>query len=366
MGIPMGVPYFQIKDTLKKADATTFSSNFTLYRDISRRVFSVMRDEVETVEQYSIDEAFFALSDLSEEVIHRLKNTIEKQVGIPVSIGVANTKTQAKYASKLAKKSGGVKVLKPADWDVLVSAIPLRAIWGVGGKLELKYAQFGIRTVADMLAADPAVVARTFGVVGMRLRQELQGIAVFGLHQKTEPQKSIMSSRSFRTATEDLSILADAVAYHVRHAVADLRAMRQKAQVLRVMIRPSRHGDFFLRGGVKETVLPTPSDDTIEFLKTATPLLETLFEPGIPYQKAGVVLGLLSPVEIQQESLFETGRSIATASLMPIIDQLNLRQGKEVLLLGSRLRSDSWRSRAEVQSSAYTTRWSDIATATAK
>lgn len=366
MGIPMGVPYFQIKDILKKADATTFSSHFALYRDISRRVFAVMREELQTIEQYSIDEAFFVVEKDPEQVARRVKAAVERQVGIPVSVGVAHSKTQAKYANTVAKKTGGVCVLDEQSWQSLTNNIPLSTLWGVGGRLEIQYKSHNLFTVADLLAADPARIAQIFGVGGVRLRQELQGRSVFHLHAKAEPQKSIMSSRSFKDTTDDKAVLADAVAYHVRHAVADLRSMGLQARAIRVSIQPSRHGDFVLRGGSFEAVLPIATDDTFVLLRAANDLLEHLFESGVPYKKAGITLTQITPASNEQVSLFEDMVKHRTQSLMPLIDAINSKRGSEVVLFGSRLRTQSWQSRTDVRSPAYTTRWKDIAGVTAK
>jgi len=366
IGVLMGVPYFQIKDTLKKAGAITFSSHFALYRDISRRVFEVMREELDIVEQYSIDEAFFQLDEEPEAVVWRVKQAVEWQVGIPVSVGIARTKTQAKYANSLAKKGNGVCLLDGPGWEAVVSNILLRQIWGVGGQMELQYKRNSLTTVAELVAADTSRIAKLFGVGGVRLQQELKGISVFKLGQKIEPQKSIMSSRSFRDPATDIEVLADAVAYHVRHAVADLRAMNMKASRISVSIRPSRHGDFLLRGGSKEAVLSAPSNDTIELLGAAHELLEQLYESGVPYKKAGITLSRLMPAGGEQGTLFTTGTNTNSQALMAVVDTLNTRAGKEAVLLGSRLRTASWQSRVEAESPAYTTRWSDLVSVKAK
>ena len=361
MGVPMGVPYFKIKDTLKKEGATTFSSHFSLYRDVSRRVFQVMRKELEIVEQYSIDEAFFAIDSNPKGVAKRLKNAVEKEVGIPVSVGIGKTKTQAKFASTIAKKEEGVCVLNEALWQSFLEDIPLAKIWGIGGKMELRYKKHGLETVADLTNTDESRIAQLFGVNGVRLQQELKGFSVFKVGHIHEPQKSILSSRSFRNSTTEFTVLADAVAYHVRHAMADLRSMKMKTSVIRVSIRPSRHGDFLLRGGTKEAFLTVPSNDSIELLKVANDLLKELFEEGVPYKKAGVMISNFISEDFKQENLFESENKGISEGLMSVIDHLNSRKGKEVVLLGSRLRSSGWQTKVEVKSPSYTTRWSDIA-----
>ncbi|MBP6881028.1 MAG: Y-family DNA polymerase [Candidatus Pacebacteria bacterium] len=366
IGVLMGVPYFQIKDIVKKHGITVFSSHFALYRDISRRVFSVMRQELEIVEQYSIDEAFFAVKGDSYELAKRVKSAVERSVGIPVSVGIAATKTQVKYANSLAKRGGGVHVLDDDTWKSSVSDIPLSSIWGVGGKLSAKYRQHQLHTVADLLRLDRQRVATLFGVGGVRLQAELSGESVFPLLQKHEPQQSIMSSRSFRESTTQLPILEDAVAYHVRHAAADLRSQGQETTRLLVSIRPSRHGDFMFRGGSKEAVLLAPTNDSMALLKVAHDLLRELFEPDVPYKKAGVMLTGLCLTGGGQQSLFTPKKEASNEQLMSVIDGVNRREGREVIQIGSRLQSSHWQAKAEVCSPSYTTQWSEVAVVKAK
>jgi DNA polymerase V len=366
IGVLMGVPYFQIKDIVKKAKITVFSSNFALYRDVSRRVFAVMREVLGEVEQYSIDEAFFQINSEPEEVAWRVKNTVEKQVGIPVSVGISRTKTQAKYASKQAKKSSGVSVLDDPSWLELVTKIPLSQIWGVGGKIELQYKKHKIFTVGDLLRADSGRIAQVFGVGGLRLQQELKGESVLKLDNKVSMQKSIVKSRSFARETNDFKVLSDAVAYHLRHAMVDLRKIGMKTSVLSVSLGTSRHGDFLLQGGEKKAVLPMPSDNTIELMVMVNNLLVGLYKKGVPYKKVGIKLAGFIPVTNNQFSLFDSVNSNKSQSLMSVIDCLNNQKGKEVILLGSRLCSDKWHSREGMCSPAYTTRWSDLVSVKAK
>jgi DNA polymerase V len=365
IGVLMGVPYFQIKDIVQKHQIAVFSSNFTLYRDISRRVFSVMRSEVQTIEQYSIDEAFFKVDGASHEVAEKLKKRVELHVGIPVSVGIAATKTQAKFASSLAKKGSGVCVLEPTAWEKQISQIPLSSIWGVGSKLSIRYRQHQIVTVADFLRLDQSRVKALFGLGGLQLQAELLGIQAFPISTRHEPQQSIMSSRSFRESTTKLSVLADAIAYHVRHAAADLRCQDQETSRITVSIRPSRHGDFLLRGGSKEAILSVPTNDSLLLLKVAQGLLEELFELGVPYKKAGVLLTALQPAGGEQGLLFATGQK-KTGKLMSVIDTLNQRNGREVVQVGSRLCSKQWQAKAEAYSPAYTTKWQEVAVVKAK
>ncbi len=364
-GIAMGVPYFQIKDILKDIDATMFSSHFALYRDVSRRVFEVMRKEVDTVEQYSVDEAFFTLKGSIDEVsekVRAIKDRVEMEVGIPVSVGVALSKTQSKYASSVAKKAGGICVLSQTDWHDRTPAILLSSIWGVGQRSAEAYRKHGLLTVADLIKLERRQVTGLFGVVGERLWQELQGIPSGTLSRRLEHQKSILNSRSFRETTNDISVLKDAVASHVREAAEDLRSMDLKASFIQVYLGTSRHGDFFLQGGSDRTTFSEPTDDSFLLLKAAMSLVDGIYSSGVPYKKAGILLTDFTPNTEEQLSMFSDSTEAKTASLMPVIDALNRNMGRDSIVLGSRLQSRKWQSSRESKSPAYTTDWSELKT----
>lgn len=362
-GIAMGVPFFQIKDIIKDIDATTFSSHFALYRDVSRRVFEVMRKELETVEQYSVDEAFFQIRGSQNDVlikIRQLKDRVEREVGIPVSVGVSLSKTQAKYASSVAKKTGGLCILTKDEWNVRAAEIPLSSLWGVGLRSAEAYKKQGLQTVAQLITLEQRQIKSLFGVVGERLWQELQGIPAVTLSRRLEHQKSILHSRSFKVTTTDIAVLKDAVSYHVTEAAEDLRSMNLKASFLQVSLGTSRHGDFLLQGGSAQQILSIPTDDSFVLLKAAMDLVDTLYRPGVPYKKAGFLLTQFTPKSVGQLSIFTEEHDQKTATLMPVIDALNREMGKGSIVLGSRLQAQKWQSSRESKSPAYTTDWSEI------
>lgn len=364
-GIAMGVPYFQIKDILRDINATTFSSHFALYRDISRRVFEVMREELDTVEQYSVDEAFFIIEGSNQKELQKkilcIKDRVERVVGIPVSVGLAKSKTLAKYAGSVAKRTTGTFVLSESEWGSRAATVKLADIWGVGFRSADAYRKKGVVTVADFLALERRQVQELFGVVGIRLWQELQGIPSVTVTRHVQSQKSILNSRSFKGTTNDKSVLEDAVAYHVREAAEDLRAMNQKTSCIQVHLGTSRHGDYLLQGGTLTAVLPHPTNDTFVLLRAASGLVEQLFKPGVPYKKAGVLLTNFSPERVSQLELFVDTQEEKTKDLMPVIDAINHGMGRHSLLLGSHLQTKKWQSSQESRSPAYTTAWKDIA-----
>ncbi len=365
MGVPMGVPLFKIKDIIKDNDVTTFSSHFALYRDVSRRVFEVLRREMSVIEQYSIDEAFFSLEGQVETVALRakvLKDIIEQEVGIPVSIGVAKSKTIAKYASTVAKKTKGVKVLTMDEWTQLSSKIELREIWGVGAKTSQAFREKGLSTVSDLVTTPAYTVQQLFGVHGTRLQMELSGIQAVGISRSLESQKSILHTRSFKQTTTDIEVLKDAVAYHLGEATLDLRSMGFLTKVFTVYVGTSRHGDYLLRGGSKTIVLQAPTDDTFVMLAEAMKAVEMLFEPSVPYKKAGVMLTEFTPKEGGQMNFFEAEKDSRTKALIPMLDAVNERIGKGSVVLGTRLKEDKWQSSQIKRSPAYTTNWKQIVT----
>ncbi len=361
-GIPMGVPHFKVKDNLKDMNAKTFSSHISLYRDMSRRVFEVMNEEIDVVEQYSIDEAFFMIdSDQDPEIVTELlKDKIEKSIGIPVSIGVSNSKTKAKYAATVAKKTDGVFILSDDAWCELSEKIPLSTIWGVGASSEMKYKESGIVTVSDLLDADESRVEKLFGIAGTRLKNEL-ALLPLSFQSSSAPQKSIMSSRSFKKTTMDYNVLSDSLAYHVRHVMADLRKLQMKTSTIRVSLNTSRYGDFFLYGGSSEVFFDSPVNNTIFVLKEVQKTLKNMFEINVPYQKISVTISNFSPEDIVQNSLFSAPTDPTKDRLMEVIDSLNKKSDREVVLIGSRLNDVKWQACSGSKSPAYTTKWNQIA-----
>ena len=358
MGIPMGVPHFKVKKEFEEAGVVVFSSNFTLYRDISARVMRVLREEVVDFAQYSVDEAFFRVSeaDLSEAQIRCIKEVVERKVGVPVSIGVAKTKTLAKFANHKAKKGPGVFILSDDIWQKEAKAVPIGSLWGVGGGMSRKFVDKGISTPDDLMQADSAQIARVFGVVGTRLQSERVGKPTEPLRSKVELQHSIMSTRSFGETTDELSALEKALAHHVEHATKELREMGAVARSFKVLMRPSRFSDFAMQGIYEDIHLNEPTDDTRVFLTEAMRCLRRQHRAGIPYKKAGVVIYDITDKSATTSSLFET---VLDTGVMSVVDTINKKFGPDgVTFFGQNkqkaLTKNAWNSGHK------TTRWSDI------
>lgn len=369
MGIPMGVPYFQIKDIIKDKQVTVFSSNFTLYRDLSRRVFSVVRNICKTFEQYSIDEGFFLVPAAEAEAVGwQIKDTIARTLGMPVSVGLAPSKTLAKYAGTLAKRGRGVCFLSSADWAVCAPTVGLGDVWGVGAQRLRAFTDAGLQTAADLMVADSALVCRRFGVEGARLQLELQGVSAYAVAVAPKLQQSIMHSRSFRSATKRRSVVEAAVAYHVRRGVEDLLERGLCAQYLTVTIRSSRYERNAPGWGSEGVCLPIPTADLFMLMQTAQAMLTRLYQTDVAYQKAGILLSGLVPATMVTagtlwgESLVARQRKAVAST----VAQLNQRFGSDAIQVGYYAPATTWQARQDVRSPAYTTRWNMLARVSAR
>ncbi len=367
MGIPMGVPYFQIKDMLTKAKATVFSSHFALYRDISKRVFDVVRESFPDLEQYSIDECFFTFeSDDPLIVAAELKREVERQVGIPVSVGIASSKTRAKYLNTVAKKTTGLAYWEDEKWQQEFKLVNLTEIWGVGKGRTAAFKKHGIVTVDTLLSLAPAVVGQLFGVEGVRLQAELLGKPVLLVSPFRLAQKSITSTRSFAKSSTSYAVVEDAIKYHLHQCIKDLETMDLLATGLKVLISPGRYSDYAFQGASKEIILTAPSRDVFVLQKAVIEALQACFRESVPYKKAGILCTGLVSVDKQTPSLFsdtETIHNQKTNSISQTLLSINAKYGQPLLQLGrTETQGRAWQVRKELESPSYTTSWKEIKT----
>jgi DNA polymerase V len=372
IGIPMGAPLFQIKDMCKKQDITLFSSNFALYRDVSSRVMSALKDEFSRCEIYSVDEAFFSCNvDLDIKILGEIRARIIQKTGIPVSIGVAPTKTLAKIANGIAKKSNaqcqtsysieGVCVMGMDEWKEIRKTVSCGSVWGIGRQTSAFLTKNNIYTVSDFLSLDASFVKQSLGVVGERLRLELTGVEVYSSNEKLNfEQESYTSTRSFRVPIHDKITLMSALGHHTAVIAEKLRKNDCLCSRVTIVARGSRFGDFAGRNGTLSTVLVTPTNDTFVLTREVSALLDILFDGEIPYKKAGVVVSGIEPFGFSQASLFKEAQK--TDSLSELEDSLNKRFGNNTIRHGVTLNMEKWQERKEKKSPNYTTEWNELAT----
>ncbi|KTD14385.1 UmuC [Legionella israelensis] len=308
LGIKMGDPYFQIKDLCTKHQVQVFSSNYTLYGDLSQRVMSVIQNSWPEVEIYSIDEAFLHLKHLPEHqhtaFCEQLQKTILKVVGIPTSIGIGKTKTLAKLANHIAKKRLKIPVFNIHSFSDWLDKIDVEDIWGVGRRWSSKLRSMGIQTAGDLSRAHPALIKKRFNVVLQRTLYELRGLACLEL-EEIEPKQSIVSSKSFGIMQTDYHQLAEAISAHVASAWGKLRQQHLVAQYLSVFVLSNKHRkDLDQYSNSLGFKLINPSDDIRQLTKCAKFCLKRIYKPGVYYKKAGVLLDGLIPKEPRQIDLF--------------------------------------------------------------
>ena len=377
LGIPMGAPLHQQHELIRKHGVRVFSSNYTLYGDMSARVMSILRDAVPAIEVYSIDESFLELPpSFDEEAARVLRAKILQWTGIPVCIGIGGTKLLAKFANRHAKKNkqltGGVFDFSTYwDPDGLMADAPCDALWGVAKNTARTLSKIGIRTVLEFQRADPTAVRKSLGVVGERLQRELNGISCLALEEMPPSRKGVMASRSFGSPVESLEDLEEALANHVARASAKVRRFGLLATHIEIFLQTNRFRkddpQYYPTTGI---TLPTPKASTSELMATARELLGTIYRPGYRYKKTGVMLAHLVSEEEYQPSLFEAPTK-GRIDIDKIVDDINRRMGDNSTPVISRAsqgtsnRGGSWRMKAERHSPNYTTDWQQLPVARA-
>lgn len=368
LGIAMGEPYFKIKNLCKQHGVKAFSSNYTLYGNISHRVMCTIEDSWPHVEIYSIDEAFIDLGSLPanshEDFCKQLQKKILLHTGIPVSIGIGATKTLAKAANYLCKKIYKIPVFKiDSNREQLLQQISAGDIWGVGRKWAKKLMTRGIYTAYDLATTNLHILKKNFNVVLMRTAMELQGISCGGL-QEEEPKQSIMSSKSFGQMQVQCASIAESISSHCARAVEKMRGQNLVAQRMTVFVHTNRfREDLAQHFQSMEFSFINPTDDLRLITKIAKRCLQRIFKAGFYYKKAGVCLGDLIPKNPRQIDMFHqlTDEQLChTEQLMNVLDRINQKYGRSTIRLAAEGYSKPWAMRAELKSPAYTTRWSDV------
>ena len=381
LGIPMGAPLHEQQEVIRKHDVQVFSSNYTLYGDMSARVMSILREEVPAIEVYSIDEAFLALpSNFDEPMARKLRAKVLQWTGIPVCIGIASTKLLAKLANRHAKKNklltGGVFDLSHYwDPDGILADTPTEGLWGVGKNLALRLSKMGIRSALDFQHADPAAIRKSMGVVGERMLRELNGIACLELEEVPPDRKGVMASRSFGSPVESLEELEEALANHVARASEKIRRFGLLATGMEVFLqtnRFNRNEPQYSRG--TRVTLDRPTHSTADLMSAARGLLHRIYRAGYRYKKTGIQLTDLVHEEEYQPSLFDQINP-GKIDVDKIVDEINRRLGDRKNPVVTRASqgterasggSKGWMMKAERHSPHYTTDWNQLPEARAQ
>ena len=359
IGIKMGEPYFKVKHLVKKNNVAVFSSNYALYGDISRRVMTVLKKFSSRIEYYSIDEAFLDLTDMIIENINdyitEMKKIIYQYTGIPVSIGVASTKTLAKVANLLAKKkNNGVENLVTKsnnEIDHILQAIDIRDIWGVGSQLSKLYKKNNINNGYELKSKNTTWIRKNTNIIGLKTVTELNGISCIDFSDgENAPRKSCCVSRSFGKKVETLQELEQSITSHCLNAAEKIRQDQQLVKSVVVFIKTSPFDQNNFISLSKKVDLPIATDDSFVLLDICLKALSEIFIGGRKYQKAGVLFLGLQNKENYQANLFSIKNSEKSGKLMKILDDANLKFGRNFISVGDAGFGGSWKMRRSYSS----------------
>ena len=368
LGIKMGDPLFKIRPIVDRYGVAVFSSNFPLYGDMSRRVQEVLAEYAPAVEVYSIDEAFLDLSGMDvdfDAYAKQISADCWKRTSIPVSVGIAPSKTLAKIASKLCTKypklKGGCFLHRPEDIEKVLRSFPVEDVWGIGRRSVKKLVSMGIRTAWDYTQLGELQVRKMFNLPGYRTWRELRGVPCIGFEDVIEPKQSICVSRSFAHEITALADLSQQVANFAYSAAEKLRRQKSVCQEVAVFALTNRFRDDAPQTfGSHLTVLPNPSDDYRAIIGAALGACRSFWRSGYAYKKAGVLLGRIGQASAQVPSLFEDASELERSErLSRALDDISSAYGRGTVRFGNQ-GDGRIRSSCERQSPHYTTLWSDI------
>lgn len=367
LGVGMGEPAHKRREFFDRHGVTVFSSNYALYGDMSARVMRTLSGFARDTEIYSIDECFLRLSDLSTagllDTAREIRTTVRTWTGIPVSVGLARTKTLAKVANRLAKNGAGVCLLdSAADIDRALADLSPTDIWGIGRRTGRFLDASGVRTALELKACPDDWVRRHLTVTGLRTVLELRQIPCIDLEKAEPPTHSLVCSRSFGTRISDPDSLEEAVCAYVQRAGEKLRRKKLTAGTVQVFLETNRFQPDPQHMPSRSLVLSTPTADTLALHNAALGLLRGIYKPGYKYQKAGVILMDLAPAGGRQLSLLEDPAARRKSqALMHVLDTASARYGRGALTLAaSGLGDKIWHMRQEHRSPRYTTSWAEL------
>ena len=371
LGIAMGEPAFKKEDVYAKHNVAVFSSNFALYGDMSQRVMRTLAQHSAAMEIYSIDEAFLDCSGLTADGLDRfgsqLRKTVKQWTGIPVSIGLAPTKTLAKVANHIAKRlpdNSGVCVLnKEETIEYCLKKLPVEKLWGVGRKYALFLRSWGINTAWDLRRMPEGWVKDNMTVVGLRLQKELKGEPCIPLENQPQKKKEICTSRSFGTMVTELDELQQAVSMYATRCAEKLRTQNSCTNLVEVFVHTNPfRPDLPQYKNVRFVRLPVASNSTLSIVQAALRGLRSIYRAGYQYKKAGVIVSGLVPSNTIQYNLFHSTDEDRHMRLMNAMDTVNDREGRDILRVAEQGFDRRWTLRQERLSPCYTTRWADFMT----
>lgn len=367
LGIPMGAPYYKWKSVLESNGGRALSANFKLYGDLSRRVVSVLREFCPELEVYSIDESFLDLSEVKEDIesySYKIRDSLKQWTGLPVSIGVAPTKTLCKVANKMAKKEGGVRLLMCEEEQTeALRDLPVEELWGIGRRMGVNCRGLGIKTALQLREVPLGKARKAFGVVYERMVLELRGIPCMSVHEFDEDKQTITYSRTFGRPIESFEELSEALCSYAARACEKLREQNSCAGAFYIYFRTNKHrADLPQYYAERQVLLETPTDDTRVVLKAINVALREMFRTGYKYKKAGITLHNLTAKGRQLEMEFIKPKELNDKFLLSVIDNLTARYGSRGIFFAAQGIRPQWKGKNDIRSGEYTTSWGGLKT----
>ena len=367
LGIPMGAPAFEYRNTFKENKIQVFSSNYALYGDMSNRVTRILKKYTPDIEIYSIDESFLKFTGFEKynltDYCQQIRQEVLKNTLIPTCIGIAPTKALAKVANRIAKKFpelNGVycidteeKRIKALKW------LDIEDVWGIGRRIAKKLKAKGVNKAYQYTQLPDEYVRKEFSVVGLRLKKELEGISVLDL-EEIAIKKNIATTRSFDTTYTEKSYLQERITTFAATCAEKLRNQKSTCHIVTVFVNTNRfnekHEQYYKSINV---TIPFATNSSIELAKYAKKGLDLIFKPGYHYKKSGVIVSGIAPESEKQFNMFED-EPVQHRKAMNVIDKLNFKYGVKKLKLGSQALDQTWKMRQDQLSPNYTTNWNDI------
>lgn len=369
LGIPMGEPIFKLSKLIEQHGIAVFSSNYALYGDMSHRVMMILGQFVEEMEIYSIDESFLSFNGYENYDLKEYGSTIVKAVtkgtGIPVSMGVAPTKTLAKVASKFAKKYKGYEGVCVIDSEEkrikALKQFEISDVWGVGRRYQKKLEYYGIKTAYDLTQKSESWIKKQMTIVGVRTWKELRGIPAIELEPVNPAKQTICTSRSFGEMIEDFDMLMESVANFTAACACKLRAQRSCAGVIQVFVHTNRfREDLPQYYNSRIITLPTPTNDVTELIQYARLALRSIYKDNFKYKKAGVIVMDIVPQNSVQLNLFDERNRTKHEKVMEVLDEVHKKYGTRVLKVAAQGTGKKWALKSEYLSKQYTTNPDDF------
>jgi len=400
LGIKMGEPYFKCKKIVQDHGVAVFSSNYALYGDLSKRVMSVLRRFTTNLEVYSIDEAFLDLSHVEKEFLEdyamEIKSVVLRELGIPITVSVAESKTLCKVNSYLQKevlkkeqsfnfkKGLRAQISRPKVLNVpgmsmsifgidqayraeILKLVDIGEIWGIGRKYASFLKSKGVLNAYDFINLDMEFVRKKMKVCGVRTQNELKALSCIDLELSIQNKKSIISSKSFAKDEVDLKVLQEALSNYVARACEKLRDQNSVCLSVGVFVRTNpfkNRGEYYSNSLVLN--LDVASNSTLKILKLAKKALDKIFKPGLAYKKVGCFLMGISDLdsECKQMDLFEgTGlieKQDFDSKLMGVWDLINKKHGKDKILSLAMGFNKKWQTQRGLKSNSFTTCWDTL------